>query len=167
MAVDNQEVTFDAVPSYIYSVYGWDASKGVKFSKDVEEAGNHRISEGKDRIYIALPGAREVILTSGSGGKRPIKVTVNGVVDESITQTAASGESITIALSEAVEGNFIGIESNGNNGDGGFTKIKVNGWPTAIDNTDAAVKATKRVIDGVLFIEKNGVLYNAQGAIVK
>lgn len=39
--------------------------------------------------------------------------------------------------------------------------------PTAIDNTDAAVKATKRVIDGVLFIEKNGVLYNAQGAIVK
>lgn len=39
--------------------------------------------------------------------------------------------------------------------------------PTAIDNTDAAVKATKRVINGVLFIEKNGVLYNAQGAIVK
>ena len=39
--------------------------------------------------------------------------------------------------------------------------------PTAIDNTDAAVKATKRVIDGVLFIEKNGVLYDAQGAIVK
>lgn len=39
--------------------------------------------------------------------------------------------------------------------------------PTAIDNTDAAIKATKRVIDGVLFIEKNGVLYNAQGAIVK
>ena len=167
MAVDNQEVTFDAVPSYIYSVYGWDASKGVKFSKDVEEAGNHRISEGKDRIYIALPGAREVILTSGSGGKRPIKVTVNGVVDESITQTAASGESITIALSEAVEGNFIGIESNGNNGDGGFTNIKVNGWPTGIDNTDASVKATKRVINGVLFIEKNGVLYDAQGAIVK
>ncbi len=39
--------------------------------------------------------------------------------------------------------------------------------PTAIDNTDAAVKATKRVINGVLFIEKNGVKYNAQGAIVK
>ena len=38
---------------------------------------------------------------------------------------------------------------------------------TAIDNTDAAVKATKRVINGVLFIEKNGVLYNAQGAVVK
>ena len=38
---------------------------------------------------------------------------------------------------------------------------------TAIDNTDATVKATKRVINGVLFIEKNGVLYNAQGAVVK
>ena len=39
--------------------------------------------------------------------------------------------------------------------------------PTAIDNTNVAVKATKRVINGVLFIEKNGVLYDAQGAIVK
>ena len=41
------------------------------------------------------------------------------------------------------------------------------GEETAIDNTEEAVKATKRVINGVLFIEKNGVLYNAQGAIVK
>ena len=38
---------------------------------------------------------------------------------------------------------------------------------TAIDNTEEAVKATKRVINGVLFIEKNGVLYNAQGSVVK
>lgn len=36
--------------------------------------------------------------------------------------------------------------------------------PTAIDNTDAAVKATKRIENGQLFIEKNGVIYNAQGA---
>ena len=38
---------------------------------------------------------------------------------------------------------------------------------TAIDNTEAAVKATKVVRDGQLYIEKNGVLYNAQGAVVK
>lgn len=38
---------------------------------------------------------------------------------------------------------------------------------TAIDNTNAAVKAVKVVRDGVLYIEKNGVLYNAQGAIVR
>ena len=38
---------------------------------------------------------------------------------------------------------------------------------TGIDNTEAAVKAVKVIRDGKLFIEKNGVIYNAQGAIVK
>ena len=36
-----------------------------------------------------------------------------------------------------------------------------------IDNTNAAVKAVKMVRNGQLLIEKNGVLYNAQGVIVK
>ena len=39
--------------------------------------------------------------------------------------------------------------------------------PTAINNTEATVKAVKMVRNGQLFIEKNGVLYNAQGAVVK
>ena len=38
---------------------------------------------------------------------------------------------------------------------------------TGIGNADAAVKAVKVIRDGKLFIEKNGVLYNAQGVIVK
>ena len=38
---------------------------------------------------------------------------------------------------------------------------------TGIDNADAAVKAVKVIRDGKLFIEKNGVLYNAQGTVVK
>lgn len=38
---------------------------------------------------------------------------------------------------------------------------------TGIDNTEAAVKAVKVIRDGKLFIEKNGVLYDAQGTIVK
>lgn len=44
-----------------------------------------------------------------------------------------------------------------------FTKAE----PTALDNTEASVKATKRIVNGQLLIEKNGVLYNAQGAVVK
>ena len=165
MGISNLEVTFENVPSYIYSVYGWDAEKGVKFSKDVEEASNHRISEGKDRIYIALPAGKEVLLTSGSGAERPVTITINGQVSE-ITKTAKKNETITLPLS-ASHANFIAIESNNGNGDGGFIKMKMNGWPTAIDNTNDAVKAVKVVRDGQLFIEKNGVIYNAQGAIVK
>lgn len=38
---------------------------------------------------------------------------------------------------------------------------------TGINNTEAAVKAVKVIRDGKLFIEKNGVLYDAQGTIVK
>ncbi|MBR2168712.1 MAG: hypothetical protein IJ920_10470 [Paludibacteraceae bacterium] len=38
---------------------------------------------------------------------------------------------------------------------------------TALDNTEAEGKAAKVVRDGQLLILKNGVLYNAQGAIVK
>lgn len=37
----------------------------------------------------------------------------------------------------------------------------------AIENTDAAVKATKRLVNGQLVIEKNGVQFNAIGTILK
>ena len=41
------------------------------------------------------------------------------------------------------------------------------GSATAIENTDADVKAEKRIENGVLYIIKNGVKYNAQGQTVK
>ena len=41
------------------------------------------------------------------------------------------------------------------------------GWPTAIENTENEVKAVKRIVNGVMVIEKNGMVYNAQGQIVK
>lgn len=39
--------------------------------------------------------------------------------------------------------------------------------PTALDNTDASVKAVKVLRDGQIFIEKNGHVYNVFGACVK
>ena len=156
-----------AVPSYVYSVYGWDEGKGLKFSKDVEEASNHRISEGKDRIYMALPAAQNITLTSGSGANRPVEVLINGHIVEMSIKTPKSGETINFPLNPAGP-NFIGFESKGNNGDAGFTKIKLEQpFPTAIENSEVEVKAVKVIRDGQLFIEKNGVLYNAQGAVVK
>lgn len=46
-------------------------------------------------------------------------------------------------------------------------KREVECEPTAIDNTEAEVKAVKVIRNGQLFIEKNGVLYNAQGTVVR
>lgn len=39
--------------------------------------------------------------------------------------------------------------------------------PTGINNAEEAVKTVKVIRDGQLFIEKNGVLFNAQGAVVR
>ena len=167
METSYDEITFTEVPSYIYSIYGWAEDKGVKFSKDVEEAANHRISEGKDRIYIALPVAKEVILTGGSAGARPVVITVNGV-KSGVTSTPKKDETITIPLAATEGANLVAIESNGNNGDAGFTKIQlVEGVPTALENVDASVKAVKVIQNGQLFIKKGDKLYNALGTIVK
>lgn len=38
---------------------------------------------------------------------------------------------------------------------------------TAIDNNEAEVKAVKRIVNGQLLIEKNGILYNAQGVQIR
>ncbi len=119
--------TFDTTavvqPSYIYSVYGWDAGKGVKFSKDVEESNNKRISLGKDRICMALPAAKYVYLTSGSANSRPVKILINGV-PSAVAKTAEQNEDIILPLDET-KPNFLVIESDGNNGDAGFTRIRL------------------------------------------
>ena len=119
--------TFDTTavvqPSYIYSVYGWDADKGVKFSKDVEESNNKRISLGKDRICMALPAAKYVYLTSGSANSRPVKILINGV-QSAVAKTAKQDEDIILPLDET-KPNFLVIESDGNNGDAGFTRIRL------------------------------------------
>lgn len=39
--------------------------------------------------------------------------------------------------------------------------------PTALDNTAVETKATKRIVNGQLFIERDGRTYNAQGAQVR
>ena len=161
-------ITFDSTENYIYSVYGWDASKGWKIAKDVEAADNHRISEGKDRLYMALPAADSLYLTSGNGKDRPVMITVNGVASD-VAKLAKQNEEVAIVLNASAN-NFVCIESNGSNGDGGIIAIRLHknsDTPSALDNTEAAVKAVKVIRDGKLFIEKNGVLYDAQGTVVK
>lgn len=162
-ALGTEEVTFTGEETYVFDPYGWDASKGWKFAKTVEDAENRRVSEGRTRIYMALPAAKEVILTSGTGGARAIKVFVNGVEKTEITSTAGAGKTITIAL-DSKNANFLAVESNQTKGDGGFSKIQlVPAGETAIDNAVVAEKAQKMIINGQLVIVKDGVSYNAQG----
>lgn len=48
-----------------------------------------------------------------------------------------------------------------------FIEFREDSEATAIENTEAGVKAVKFFENGQLLIEKNGVIYNAQGAIVR
>lgn len=59
------------------------------------------------------------------------------------------------------------IQVSATNTWGAQIHCQLGSWPEAIDNTEAAVKATKFVRNGQLVIIKNGVEYNAQGAIVR
>ena len=97
---------------------------------------------------IALPGEEVKVSHAAAEGYRTYSLTYNGVAlhdDENkgyVTFTMP-------AEAVAVEAEFL------------------QEFPTAIENTEAEVKAVKVIRDGKLFIEKNGVLYNAQGTVVK
>lgn len=162
VSLGTEVVTFDSTETFIFDPYGWDASKGWKFAKAKEDADNRRISEGRTRIYMALPAAKEVILTSGTSA-RAIKLFVNGVENTEVTFTAKAGETTTIAL-DSKNNNFVAIESDQTSGDGGFTAIQlVPAGESAIDNAVVTETVQKMLINGQLVIIKNGVRYNAQG----
>lgn len=167
-ALVTEEVTFNGEETYVFDPYGFDASKGWKFAKKTEDESNRRVSEGRTRIYMALPAAKEVILTSGSGGARGIKLYVNGVENTEVTSTAKSDETITIAL-DSKNANFLAIESNQTKGDGGFTRMQLvpAGTETALGKAAVAEKVQKMMVNGQLVIVKDGVMYNALGTVVK
>lgn len=94
---------------------------------------------------IALPGEEVKLTVTPNAGYQIASVTVNGE-----------------PLSADGEGNYVFKMLNEK-----VTVSAVFSTATALGNTEAEAKAVKVVRDGQLLILKNGVLYNAQGAIVK
>ena len=107
------------------------------------------------------------------------KVAVNGVEQ---TLTAAeyantSVESANVFSFTADEDALLEIKGSANNKTLVIKQIMLDAeiqavtlpepLPTGINNAEEAVKAVKVIRNGQLFIEKNGVLFNAQGAVVK
>jgi len=70
---------------------------------------------------------------------------------------AATGDYIALAAP---------VDDDERNGDAKYLQFHFD-YPEAIENTEVEVKAVKAIRDGQLIIIKNGVEYNAQGAIVK
>lgn len=130
VTADVATTTFSEVPAWIYNLYGYDGSKGVKFAKKLNEESNMRISKGNTRQYYFIGAAQTLTLTSGSGGNRNINVYRNGVKLSTPTATGAANATIDIALDPAAAC-MITIESNQTGGDGGFTKYAIKANPSA------------------------------------
>ena len=129
-----------------------------------------KLCQGHTLIFKTKVAGYVQVVFSNTGTKDdPRYVAVNDVVNTEVGSLN----------SKAVESAFIPVEAgevriNGAFADGTRQYLRiykvtfgVGEIPTAIDNTEAAVKAVKVIRNGQLLIEKNGVLFNAQGAVVK
>jgi hypothetical protein len=68
---------------------------------------------------------------------------------------------------ELVEGNAYEFFQEAGKNDARFQLVRVNRMPTALDTVEGKALRAKVVKNGVMYILKNGAVYNAQGQIVK
>ena len=121
---------FTDVPSWAFNPYGYEASKGVKFAKAVDEASNMRIAKGNTRQYYFIGAAKTLTLTK-KGTTRKVNVYVNGTKVINDTNNDALG---AIALNESAPC-MVMIESYQTSGDGGFASYAI----AASENVTATV----------------------------
>ena len=127
--------------------------------KNSDAADDQRVIAGWVRTYLFVGNASRLDLTIANNNK--IKYAIDGG-----EQVTSETNSVSIALEEG--NHMIEIVTNQSSGDCRISAPKlVKRIPTALGETETEVKAVKIIRDGQLFIQKNGVLYNAQGAIVK
>ncbi len=96
---------------------------------------------------VAYPGEEVIVTPTPAEGYKTASLTYNGTAlhDDGV------GYVTFIMPAEAVQ----------------VVAVFATEFPTAIENTEAEVKAVKVVENGQMFILKGGVKYNAQGAVVK
>ena len=96
---------------------------------------------------VAYPGEEVIVTPTPAEGYKTVSLTYNGIAlhDEEVGYVTfiMPAEAVQVVAQFATE------------------------FPTGIENTEAEVKAVKVVENGQMFILKNGVKYNAQGAVVK
>jgi hypothetical protein len=138
-------------------------------------SGEYPIRDGKYcqgphlAFTTTVPGSVVVEFSNTGSKDDPRYVAINDVVNTEVG--SKTSEKVVSATIPVEAGNVV---INGAFADGTHQYLRIykvtfqqTGWPTAIDNTNDEVKAVKIIRDGQLFIQKNGVLYNAQGAVVK
>lgn len=161
------EITFDGTETWVKAANGFGTDKGGwKFSKT--DSDFSREIAGKTHVEFFLPACDTVVLKTGaSGTERDVRFYVNGTQLGDKAKLTKAGVALAVEQSAPFMLTVASAQTSGDGGVGALRMAKAPLDPTAIDNTNNEVKAVKIIRDGQLFIQKNGVLYNAQGAVVK
>lgn len=117
----------DASASWIHTVYGYDASKGLRYSKTTN-TDKPRSTEGTTRIVFAIPAGVTKVTLNSTGTNRAIKITSSaGTVEKS----AANSYEVEI---DGTEASLLIVESNQTGGDGGFASIVLSDGSPVLSN---------------------------------
>lgn len=161
------EITFDGAEAWAKAANGFDASKGGwKFSKT--DSDFSREIAGKTHVEFFLPACDTIVLKAGaSGTERDVRFYVNGTEVGDKAKLTKAGVTLVVEQAAPFMLTVASAQTGGDGGVGAIRMAKAAETPTAISNTEAEVKAVKFIENGQFFILKNGIKYNANGAIVK
>jgi hypothetical protein len=113
-----------------------------------------------DRIAVKFGMRKDAVIIGVNGEYNELEA---GEAATSIDRTAEQDEYLEIIAK--TDGKTIVLKQIMLNED--IADVVLPGEETAVENTAAATKATKRIISGQVIIEKNGATYNVLGAEVK
>ena len=163
VAYTDQEIVFDGSETYIKGAYGWDNTKKWKFSKTDNDYS--REIAGKTHVELFLPACDTVVLKAGGNNERDIKVYINGAQLGDKVKLLKAGNAFVVGQSAPF---MMSIVSAQTSGDGGIAAIRMAKKTTTDLNTiDDRRQSIKRIENGMLMIERNGAVYNAQGQIIR
>ena len=158
----NDTIWFDGTEDYVVSAYGYDSSKaGYKFSKT--DSDYSREWAGKTHVDIFLSEADSILLIGGSTTNRKVKVRVN----DHVTAQGNLGSSANLWVPVQRTAPFcLSVISNQTSGDGavkGIVVVHMQGGATGCKNIGEQNAPRKLMRNGMLLIEKDGVLYTVTG----
>lgn len=163
VAYTGQEIVFDGSETYIKGAYGWDNTKKWKFSKTDNDYS--REIAGKTHVELFLPACDTVVLKAGGNNERDIKVYINGAQLGDKVKLLKAGNTFVVGQSAPF---MMSIVSAQTSGDGGIAAIRMaRKTTTGLNTIDDRRQSIKRIENGMLMIERNGAVYNAQGQIIR
>ena len=160
---DESGVVFDNARILEDNQFGEEFDNGYDVNKYMNEKVNLYVMS-QDEAWSTL--ASDDVLNKYIG----VNVAQSGVYTISVAHNGLDYALVDLENNQVidlVEGNTYNFFQEAGKNDARFQVVKVSKVPTALEDVQNDVLSTKFMKDGVLYIIKNGVVYNAQGQIVK